>query len=60
MAIAAALVVGLSLFSLTSRPMDIEPRLAVARHAREAADTLLQSHRLDDAEQACRQRDWRS
>ena len=53
-AIAAALVVGLSLFSLTNRPMDIEPRLAVVRHAREAADSLLQSHHLDDAEQTCR------
>jgi tetratricopeptide (TPR) repeat protein len=53
-AIAAALVVGLSWFSLANRPVDIEPRLAVARQARQTAESLLQSRHLDDAEQTCR------
>ena len=53
--IAATLVLGFSWFSLTNRRIDIEGRLAVARQARQTAETLLQSHRDDDAEQACRQ-----
>ena len=54
MAIAAALVVGLSWFFLANRPVDLAPRLAVARQARQTAESLLDSHHLDDAELACR------
>ena len=54
-AIVAVLTLGFSWFSLTSRRVDIEPRLVVARQARQTAQTLLESHRGDDAEQACRQ-----
>jgi hypothetical protein len=53
--IVAALALGFSWFSLTTRPVDIETRLAVARHARQTAEALLQSHRVADAEQAGRQ-----